>query len=86
MKAPAERVLAGCVLEPLREDAEFSLYRARQHNNPLPVPVVALAAEQPSPQNLEHLECEYSLAADLDPVGGKTSGTHSSRRADGPHT
>ena len=41
---------------------------ARQHCNPSPVLVVALAAEQPSPQSLRRLEHEYSLAAELDPA------------------
>src|SRR6202165_57753 len=55
------------VLEPIREGADFTLYRGRQPGNPLPVLVVALTAEQPSPQRLRRLEHEYSLAAELDP-------------------
>jgi PAS domain S-box-containing protein len=55
------------VLEPLREAADFTLYRGRQHGNPSPVLAVALDAEQPSSQSLRRLEHEYSLAADLDP-------------------
>src|SRR5258706_8263693 len=55
-------------VETLREGREFTLYRGRQHGNPLPVLAVALAAEQPSPQSLRRLEHEYSLAADLDPA------------------
>jgi serine/threonine protein kinase len=66
LKAPSERVLADCVLEPLREGAEFSLYRGRQHSNPSPVLVVALDAVQSSPQSLRRLEHEYSLATELD--------------------
>jgi serine/threonine protein kinase len=58
---------SGYVLKPLREVADFSLYRGRQHGNPLPVLAVALAAEQPSSQSLQRLEHEYSLAAELDP-------------------
>jgi PAS domain S-box-containing protein len=54
------------LLTPLREGSEFTLYRARQHGNPSPVLVVALTAEQPSPQALRRLEHEYSLAAELD--------------------
>jgi PAS domain S-box-containing protein len=54
------------VLEPIREGAEFTLYRGRQHGNP--VLVVALAAEQPSPQSLRRLQHEYSLASELDPA------------------
>ena len=59
---------SGYVLEPLREGSEFTLYRGRQHGNPLPLLAVALAAEQPSAQSLRRLEHEYSLAADLDPA------------------
>jgi PAS domain S-box-containing protein len=56
------------VLEPLREGSDFTLYRGRQHGNPSPVLVVALTAEQPSPQALRRLEHEYSLASELDPA------------------
>jgi serine/threonine protein kinase len=58
---------SGYVLEPLREDADFTLYRGRQHGNPSSVLAVALSAERPSPQSLRRLEHEYSLAAELDP-------------------
>src|SRR5437762_5923867 len=56
------------VLDPLREGADFTLYRGRQRGNPSPVLVVALTAEQPSPQGLRRLEHEFSLAAELDPA------------------
>ncbi len=59
---------SGYVLEPLREGADFTLYRGRQHGDPSPVLAVALAADQPSPQGLRRLEHEYSLAAELDPA------------------
>jgi PAS domain S-box-containing protein len=59
---------SGYVLETLREGAEFTLYRGRQHGNPLPLLAVGPAAEQPSPQSLQRLEHEYLLAADLDPA------------------
>jgi serine/threonine protein kinase len=59
---------SGYVLEPLREGGDFTLYRGRQHGNPSPILAVALAAEQPLPQNLRRLEHEYSLAAELDPA------------------
>ena len=52
---------SGYVLVPLREGADFTLYRGRQHGNPSPVLVVALTGEQPSPQSLRRLEHEYSL-------------------------
>jgi predicted ATPase/signal transduction histidine kinase len=57
---------SGYVLETLREGAEFTHYRGRQHGRP--VLVVALTAKQPSPQSLRRLEHEYSLEADLDPA------------------
>src|SRR5260370_38182958 len=59
---------SGYVLVPLREGADFTLYRGRQHGNPSSILAVALAAEQPSPQSLRRLEHEYSLAAELDPA------------------
>jgi predicted ATPase/signal transduction histidine kinase len=57
---------SGYVLETLREGAEFTHYRGLQHGRP--VLVVALTAEQPSPQSLRRLEHEYSLEAELDPA------------------
>src|SRR5229473_3018612 len=65
---PSVTELSGYVLEPIREGADFTLYRGRQHGNPSPVLALALAAEQPSPQGLRRLEHEYSLAAELDPA------------------
>jgi hypothetical protein len=57
------------VLEPIREGAEFTLHRARQPGNPMPLLAVAPAPEQPLPQSLRRLEHEYSLAAELIPRG-----------------
>ena len=56
------------VLETLAESGERTLYRGRRHGNPLPVLVVALAAECPSPQGLRRIEHEYSLRTELDPA------------------
>jgi serine/threonine protein kinase len=56
---------SGYVLEPVRQGADFTIYRGRQHNAS-PVLALALAAEQPSAQNLRRLEHEYSLAAELE--------------------
>jgi serine/threonine protein kinase len=56
------------VLEPVRQSADFILYRGKQHGNASPVLVVALASEQPSREALRRLEHEYSLAAELDPA------------------
>src|SRR5277367_4112550 len=55
------------VLEPIREGAEFTLYRARQRGGDMPLLVVAPTAGQPLPQSLRRLEHEYSLAAELEP-------------------
>src|SRR6267154_6059301 len=58
----------GYVLELLRESADFTLYRGRQHGNPSTVLAISLSAEQPSPHSLRRLEHEYSLAAELNPA------------------
>src|SRR6266404_8429748 len=63
---------SGYVFETLREDADFTLYRGRQNDNPSPVLAIALSAEHPSPHNLRRLEHEYSLAAELDPAWAAT--------------
>jgi predicted ATPase/signal transduction histidine kinase len=52
------------VLKPLREGAEFTLYRGRDRGNQ--ILALAVAAEQPSPQSLRRLGQEYSLASELD--------------------
>jgi PAS domain S-box-containing protein len=57
---------SGYLLVPLRETADFTLYRGRQDGNSSSVLAVALAAEQESTQRLRRLEHEYSLAAELD--------------------
>jgi PAS domain S-box-containing protein len=56
------------VLEPIRDRVEFTLYRARQRGNSMPLLVVAPSAEPPPPQTLRRLEHEYSLAAQLEPA------------------
>jgi PAS domain S-box-containing protein len=55
------------MLVPLRESADFTLYRGRKHDDPSPVLAVALF-EQPSPQSVRRLMHEYSFAAELDPA------------------
>src|SRR5258707_11701170 len=59
---------SGYTLEPVREGADFTLYRGREHGNPSSILAVAPSAEHPSPQSLRRLEHEYSLAAELDPT------------------
>ncbi|MFL6388374.1 MAG: PAS domain-containing protein [Terriglobales bacterium] len=54
------------ILEPLREDAEFTLYRGRERGDPRPILAVSVSAEQPSPDSIRRLEHEYSLASELD--------------------
>jgi PAS domain S-box-containing protein len=57
--------LTGYELEPLRDDGEFALYRARQPGNP--VSVLALVAGRSASRSIARLEHEYALAAVLDP-------------------
>src|SRR3954462_1454125 len=54
------------VLDLLREGADFTLYRGREHGNPIPILAVVIAGDRPSPQNVRRLEHEWSLAAQLD--------------------
>jgi PAS domain S-box-containing protein len=61
------RELSGYVLVPLRESADFTLYRGRKHDDPSPVLAIALF-EQPSPQSIRRVMHEYSFAAELDPA------------------
>ncbi len=59
--------LSGYVLVPLRESADFTLYRGRKHDDPSPVLAIVLF-EQPSPQSIRRLMHEYSFSAELDPA------------------
>ena len=54
------------VLEPLREEADFTFYRGIERGNQIPILAVAISAKQPSPQSVRRLEHEYSLATELD--------------------
>lgn len=56
------------VLEPIREGAEFTLFRGGHHGNPMPLLVVTPSREQPLPQTLQRLKHEFSLATELDPA------------------
>ncbi|HZE71843.1 MAG TPA: hypothetical protein VE135_20230 [Pyrinomonadaceae bacterium] len=64
---PSKTAPTEYVLVPLREGADFTLYRGRQHGNPSPILAVAITTEQPSPQSLKRLEHEYALRDTLDP-------------------
>ena len=57
---------SGYVLVPLRESADFTLYRGRKHNDPSRILAIAPSTEQPSPQSIRRLDHEYSFAAELD--------------------
>src|ERR1700722_4758197 len=54
------------LLEPIRNRAEFTLYRGRQRGNAMPLLAVAPSTEPPPPQSLRCLEHEHMLAAELD--------------------
>ncbi len=56
--------LTGYELEPLHNDGDFSLYRARRPSNP--VSVFALVATRAASQSIARLEHEYALASMLD--------------------
>jgi hypothetical protein len=43
---------SGYALEPIREGANFTVYRGQRHGNPSPILAIGLSAEQPSPQGL----------------------------------
>jgi PAS domain S-box-containing protein len=58
--------LARYVLETLREDQEFALYRGQQPGHPSRVLILAPVGEKPAPASLKRLEHEYSFAAELD--------------------
>ena len=55
-------------LEPLREWADFTLYRGSERGSHMPILAVAITAERPSPRSLRRLEHEFSLAGELDPA------------------
>ena len=60
--------LSEYVLEPLRKDEEFILYRG-QHRNQVDAPSVLLLAPvstRPAPESLKSMEHEYSLRAELE--------------------
>src|SRR5438128_2489419 len=78
--------LSDYLLEKLRADREFILYRG-QHARPTPgsapsLLVLTPVSEHPAPASLRRLEHEYSLRAELDPawaVRPLTLASHQSR-------
>lgn len=62
--------LSGYVLEPLRKDDEFILYRGQQRSQADAPSVLLLApvSTRPAPESLKRMEHEYSLRTELDPA------------------
>jgi PAS domain S-box-containing protein len=60
--------LSGYTLEILRDGGEFALYRARTHDDPVSLLVLAPVADRPTPASLHRLDHELALAPDLDPA------------------
>jgi|SRR5215813_5491665 len=59
--------LSGYLLDPLREDGEFILYRARSPQPELPSILLLIpSSSRPSAEILEKIDHEYSLKSDLD--------------------
>jgi PAS domain S-box-containing protein len=56
------------VLEALRKDEEFILYRGRSQDDASQVLVLSPVAEYPRPESLKRLEHAYSLKEELDPA------------------
>jgi PAS domain S-box-containing protein len=56
------------VLEALRKDEEFILYRGRSQDDTSQVLVLSPVAEYPRPESLKRLEHAYSLKDELDPA------------------
>ena len=59
--------LSRYILEALRKDAEFILYRARSKDDGTQLLVLSPAGEHPRPESLKRLEHEYFLKEALDP-------------------
>jgi PAS domain S-box-containing protein len=60
--------LSRYLLEVLRKDEEFILYRGRSQNEPCQVLVLSPEAEYRRPERLKRLEHEYALRQELDPA------------------
>jgi serine/threonine protein kinase len=60
--------LSSYVIEPLRKDENYILYRGRSKYDASRILVLAPSAEYPVPEILRALEHEYSLRLELDPA------------------
>jgi serine/threonine protein kinase len=67
-KTPLVLELPRYVLEVLRKDEEFILYRGRSQDDTSQVLVLSPVAEYPRPESLKRLEHAYSLKEELDPA------------------
>jgi PAS domain S-box-containing protein len=56
------------VVEPLRKDENYILYRGRSKYDASPILLLSPLAEYPAPEILKRLEHEYSLSGELDPT------------------
>lgn len=66
MATNSQTELSGYVLEPLRRDPEFNLYRGRKHGNDVSVLVLAPAVKELAAAKVARLGHEYALAAELE--------------------
>src|SRR5260221_137563 len=62
--------LSGYVLEALRNEGEFALYRGRKHDDPASVLVLAHVAGQPAPANLNRLQRDFQAPAPPEVIAG----------------
>jgi serine/threonine protein kinase len=60
--------LSRYVLEALRKDEQFILYRGRRQGDAFQILVLSPVAEHPTPESLKRLEHECSLREVLDPA------------------
>ena len=60
--------LTNCVIETLREDAEFVFFRARRGDGSPPLLLIAPALERPAASSLVRLKQAYALRHELDPA------------------
>jgi serine/threonine protein kinase len=60
--------LSTYALEPLRENAEFVIYRGRRNTDPCHIFAIAPLLKNPAQGTLRRLENEYALRAKLDPA------------------
>src|SRR5258708_39995170 len=68
LEPPPVIELSRYVLEALRKDEEFILYRGRSKDDASQVLVLSPLVENPAPEILKWLEHAYSLREDLDPT------------------